>query len=153
MHHTPLVLAKHVHGAGLIDGLRVDGIQRPGDILDRADCSGDGRVPAVVILRRETGDDDTPAVEALREALVTEQFGQGESVPLDPVLGREVDGREGGQAAVRGAGGDEVVARVVDGTGVGFQAPREEVVEGGVFGRIRLDLDNVSSATALEDAI
>lgn len=107
-----------------------------GDGLDRA---GHGRVPAVIVLRRETGDEDGAAVEVAGEVGAVEQFGQREAGAFDPVLGGEIDGGEGGEAAVGGAGGDEVVGWGGDGAGGGVDFAGEEGVEGGVFGGVGLE--------------
>ena len=96
-------------------------------------------MPAVIILRREARNDNGATLELLRALLIAEQFPQRETEAFDPVLGREVDGRERGQTAVRGTGGDEVVVRFGDGASGFFDLSGEELVEGGVLVRIWLD--------------
>lgn len=62
-HDTASVFAEDVEGAFFVDGLGVHCIVCAGDLGDRLDSAGYGRVPTVVVLRCETGDYDTAVVE------------------------------------------------------------------------------------------
>ena len=95
-------------------------------------------MPPVVVLRGEARDDHGAAVEGARHGGVAEQALHREAVALDPVLGREVDGRERGEAAVGGAADDVGVGGLRDGPRLGADLAREELVEAGVAVRVRL---------------
>jgi hypothetical protein len=75
--------------------LGVDGVVCARDLGDGLDGTGDGRVPAVVVLWCQAGDDNGAVVEGGGEGGGVEQLGDGEAVAFDPVLFGEIDGREG----------------------------------------------------------
>ena len=111
----------------------------PWNILDCLDRAADGGMPPMIVLRGQPCNDHGAAVERARHLRVAQQPLEREAVALDPVLGRQVDGREGGQPAVRRTTDHMVVVRLGDGPRIGADLAREEVVEAGVLVRVRLD--------------
>lgn len=138
-HDAALVLAEHVHQARLVDGLRIDGVVGAGDVVDARHGPGHGRMPAVVVLRREAGDHDAPAFKGIGEVIVVQETGECKAETLDPVFLREVDGWESGEAAVGGTADHEVVLWLGNGAGGLLDLAREEVVEGCVLCWVRFD--------------
>lgn len=57
-------------------------------------------MPSVVVLRRQSVDQNGAAIEPLSQFVRIEQFGHGESEAFDPVFCRHVDGRIGGETAI-----------------------------------------------------
>jgi len=89
-------------------------------------------MPSVIILGRESRDDERAAFKLRRELGGTEQPLESEAEAFDPVFGGEVDAWEGCQATVSWGGGDEVVVWLCDWAGGFFDLTCEELVECGI---------------------
>jgi hypothetical protein len=138
-HDRSPVLAEHVESSWLIDRLWVHGVVSAGDLFDVLNDAGDWGVPPVVVLRRKSVYQDGPSVELFGKLLVAEESREGKTSALDPILGCEIDGREGREPAIGHTGGNKIVGGLIDGSSRRFDLAGKELIEVGILRRVGLD--------------
>ena len=97
-------------------------------------------MPSVVVLRRQSVDQNGAAIESLSQFVRAEQSWDGEPEAFDPVFRRHIDCGIGGETAISCTCDGIVVFGHGDWTCVFFDLSGEELVEGVVLFGIRLDL-------------
>ena len=92
----------------------------------------------MVVLWRQPRNHHRASIERPGHLRIPQQPLHRKSIPLDPIFRCQVDGREGGQPAIRRTAYHVVVLRLCDGPRIRANLPREELVEAAILVWVRL---------------
>lgn len=95
-------------------------------------------MPSVVVLWGQTLNGNRTTIKLLRKIRIAEQFLQSETIPFDPVFGRQIDGGICRQSAVCHATYNLLVFRLVNRSCIRPELAAKELIEVLVLCRIRL---------------